>query len=258
MTGYYIYSTETNYDITYKVSIIQKSAINDVQLRQKIKDSINVNIFAYKLLIKGDNNTYYFKSESECNKFINDLRVYNKNIKTTVENVIIEVHQITKTKVLNDIVNKYRLEREASIRKATAVAATAKKQKQQVSTVSSRGGQIRVNNSGTKKHPLDSYTYISSRFGYRSRGFHTGVDFATPTGTKVHAWKAGTIIKASWSGGYGNYIVIQHGDGTQSCYAHLSGYACSVGDYVDCYDVIAYSGSTGNSTRSSFTFWNKS
>ena len=89
---------------------------------------------------------------------------------------------------------------------------------------------------------------MSSPFGRRSRGYHTGVDFATPIGTQVHAWKAGKVIKASWSGGYGNYVVIQHDDGTQSCYAHLNGYACSVGQYVNCHDVIAYSGSTGNST----------
>lgn len=258
--GYYICSTEANKDIIYQQAIIRKSEINDQQLQQIIKDSLNVYVFAVKLSIQNDEAVYYFKSESECNKFVNDLKEYDEEIVTEKTEEIIEIHQITSEKILQDKIEVYRLDRERKDREA-AEAAARELEKQRLAemqsrAVASRGGYIRTYSSGNSQHPLDSYTYISSNFGQRSRGFHTGVDFATPTGTPVHAWKDGTVIRASWSGGYGNYIQIQHEDGTISCYAHLSSYACSVGDYVNCHEVIAYSGSTGNSTRSTPTFWN--
>lgn len=257
--GYYIFSTEWNTDIIYKQSIIRRSEINDEEIKKTIKDSLIVSVLTTKLLIENDNDdVYYFKSEEECKKFINNLKEYKDDIVTTTNDEIIEVNKITAETVLQDKIEVYRLDREARDREAAEAAARELERQRQIESqaISSRSGSSRVSYSGSCAHPLDSYTYISSYFGYRSRGFHTGVDFATPSGTEVHAWKAGTVIRASWCGGYGNYIQIQHDDGTISCYAHLNGYACSVGEYVDCHETIGYSGSTGNSTRSALTFWN--
>lgn len=252
--GYYVCSTEINKDITNKFTVIRKSEINDEQLRQIIRDSFVVSVFATKLSIEGDDNTYYFKSEDECNKFVNDLKEYNEDIVTTIESDIVEVEKITAEQTLKDKVEKYRLDREAKDAEAAAKAEAARKAAERNKTVTSRGGYERRTNSTGARHPLDSYTYISSGYGQRWGKLHTGTDFATPTGTAVHAWKAGKVIYASWCGGYGNYVRIQHDDGTESCYAHLSSYACSVGEYVGCHDVIAYSGSTGNSTGSHLHF----
>lgn len=248
--GYHICSIELNKNIIYQQSIIHRDKINDEQLTQYMKDSIDIDVFAYKLTIENDDNVYYFKSESECNKFINDLKEYNKDIVVTiVSNEIINIVKITSEKVLQDKINSVHLEHEQKIQAAAqAKAASITTRKTQNVIVSSRSEITRNINTNNTQHPLDSYTYISSNFGQRSRDFHTGVDFATPTGTAVHAWRAGKIIHASWSGGYGNYIQIQHNDGTISCYAHLSKYACSIGESVNCHQVIAYSGSTGNST----------
>ena len=250
--GYNICSTGLNRNIIYRLSIIHRDKINDEQLTQDIKDSIDVKIFAYKVIIENDDNVYYFKTESECNKFISDLKEYNKDIVVTVvANEIIDIHNITSVTVLQEKIESLRLEYEQK-EKAAAQAridAAIAARKAQTKVVSSRSGEVvRDVNNNKSQHPLNSYTYISSKFGQRSRGFHTGVDFATPTGTAVHAWKAGKVIRASWSGGYGNYVQIQHSDGTISCYAHLSKYACTVGQSVACHQVIAYSGSTGNST----------
>lgn len=183
--GYYICSTEANKNITYQQTIIRRNEINNQQLQQIIKDSITVSVFAVKLSITNDDTVYYFKSESECNKFVSDLKEYNENIEITITDEIIEIHQITNSQVLQDTIQIYRLDRESRDREAAA-ALEREKQKQS-QTIVSRSGYTRVNISSNSCHPLDSYTYISSKFGQRSGGFHTGVDFATPIGTEVHA-----------------------------------------------------------------------
>jgi len=95
----------------------------------------------------------------------------------------------------------------------------------------------------------DSGYVITSYFGIRSRGWHSGVDFGIRTGTPIYASKSGTIIYADWnSGGYGYLVSINHGDGTETRYAHLSEILVSNGDYVEQGTLVALSGNTGNST----------
>ncbi|MEV4330842.1 LysM peptidoglycan-binding domain-containing M23 family metallopeptidase [Streptomyces sp. NPDC049597] len=81
-----------------------------------------------------------------------------------------------------------------------------------------------------------------------SSGYHTGVDFIAGSGTSVKSVGPGTVVSAGWNGSYGNEVVIQHGDGTYSQYAHLSSLSVSSGQSVSGGDQIGLSGSTGNST----------
>lgn len=95
---------------------------------------------------------------------------------------------------------------------------------------------------------------LSSGFGRRkspTRGassYHKGVDWATPTGTAVMASSAGTVVKAGWGSGYGYVVYINHGDGRQTRYGHLSKVLVSVGQSVSQGQKIALSGNTGVST----------
>ncbi len=95
---------------------------------------------------------------------------------------------------------------------------------------------------------------ISSGFGPRTAPtagastYHKGVDIKTPTGTTVWASCGGTVTFAGWGGAYGNVIFIDHADGRQTRYAHLSKIYVSVGQHVDQGQKIAASGSTGRST----------
>lgn len=95
---------------------------------------------------------------------------------------------------------------------------------------------------------------MSSGYGARSapvRGassYHRAIDWAVPVGTAVSASSAGTVAKAGWGGGYGYVVYINHGDGRQTRYAHLSKTLVRVGEYVDQGDRIALSGNTGNSS----------
>lgn len=97
---------------------------------------------------------------------------------------------------------------------------------------------------------------VSSTFGNRSRGdFHTGIDLSGNYGDNIFAYKSGTVIKTQYSNvSYGNMILIQHSDGTQTRYAHLSSILVSNGQYVSCGQIIGHMGSTGNSTGNHLHF----
>lgn len=89
---------------------------------------------------------------------------------------------------------------------------------------------------------------ISSPYGKRGRGFHTGIDIANKKGTPVSAAAGGKVTSAGWSGGYGYCIIVDHGNGMKTRYAHLSKILVSVGDSVSRGEKIGEVGSTGNST----------
>ncbi|MDQ2681700.1 MAG: peptidoglycan DD-metalloendopeptidase family protein [Candidatus Eremiobacteraeota bacterium] len=95
---------------------------------------------------------------------------------------------------------------------------------------------------------------ITSPFGMRRSPFgsglefHQGLDIAAPTGTTVTAAAAGTIISAGWYGGYGNYILIDHGGGLSTGYGHLSQIFVAAGQSVQRGQAIGAVGSTGAST----------
>ncbi|EMF0220625.1 peptidoglycan DD-metalloendopeptidase family protein [Enterococcus hirae] len=101
--------------------------------------------------------------------------------------------------------------------------------------------------------PLKNYT-ISSPFGNRGGEFHRGIDFAAPQGEPIYASKAGTVIKAEFHPSWGNYVAIEHEDGTTALYAHQQEYQVKVGDKVKQGQIIGYVGSTGNSTGSHLHF----
>lgn len=90
--------------------------------------------------------------------------------------------------------------------------------------------------------------HISSYYGYRSRGFHTGLDIEGDTGDPYQAAAAGTVISAGWSGGYGKMILIDHGNGVVTRYAHSSKLLVSPGQKVTKGQTIGTVGTTGNTT----------
>lgn len=107
--------------------------------------------------------------------------------------------------------------------------------------------------------PVDNY-YISSDFGYRcdpitkENSVHTGLDLAASGGSPIKAVYSGKVIKAEYSQGYGNYILISHAHGIETLYAHCSSLEAEAGDTVDKGDTIALVGSTGNSTGNHLHF----
>jgi len=101
--------------------------------------------------------------------------------------------------------------------------------------------------SGSLIWPLEGR--ITSGYGWRSLGFHRGVDIAANVGTPVKAADAGTVITAGWVGGYGKAVFIDHGGGKLvTVYGHNSVLKVKPGDVVSKGQVIALSGNTGRST----------
>lgn len=110
--------------------------------------------------------------------------------------------------------------------------------------------------------PVEVVGRVTSQYGWRgdpfgkpSTEYHKGIDIACAKGTKIYAVKDGIVTRASWNGGYGECVIIYHGDGISSLYAHCDNttssrpvYEVKVGDTVKAGQVIAYVGTTGRST----------
>lgn len=90
--------------------------------------------------------------------------------------------------------------------------------------------------------------HITSSYGYRNGGFHTGMDIDCVTGDPVAASKEGKVIASEWGGGYGNMVIIDHGGGYTTLYAHNSRLYVRDGEIVRQRQVISACGATGNST----------
>lgn len=107
--------------------------------------------------------------------------------------------------------------------------------------------------------PLPGHYSISSPFGYRVHPilgyakFHSGVDIPAPSGTPIVAAKSGTVIMSQLMSGYGNVVMVDHGD-TVTVYAHCSALNVGVGESVKAGDVVAFVGSTGLSTGAHLHF----
>lgn len=119
-------------------------------------------------------------------------------------------------------------------------------------------GQITIDAGSGYLWPLAGYTTLSSLFGPRIHpvtfqpGNHTGIDIPAPKGTEILASRGGVVITSKMGSGsdwsYGNYVVISHGDGTSTLYAHMNSRAVKEGDVVTQGQTIGYVGLTGRTT----------
>ena len=106
------------------------------------------------------------------------------------------------------------------------------------------------------RRPVDAMIVMSSHFGTRADPFngrrarHNGIDIPGAIGTPIHATADATVGRAQRLGGYGNYVELEHGNGIETRYGHMSAIAVISGQRVRRGDVIGYMGSTGRSTGS--------
>jgi len=104
------------------------------------------------------------------------------------------------------------------------------------------------------KKPIFSSYRLSSPFGWRPdpftgvRTFHTGIDMACPEGTPIHASMSGKVLTAGWSNVFGNYVIINHENGYQTLYGHMSKIIAKKGQRINQGTLIGLVGTTGYST----------
>ena len=95
---------------------------------------------------------------------------------------------------------------------------------------------------------------LTSGYGPRWGRMHTGIDIAAPSGTPIRAAKAGEVIFTGWLGGYGNAVIIDHGDGIATLYGHQSRIGCAEGQVLNQGDILGFVGTTGHSTGNHLHF----
>lgn len=148
-------------------------------------------------------------------------------------------------------------EQQAEAEKFAADMAAAGELIRQLTAKYARQGTV---NGTISVWPLPGYYEISSPFGWRThpitkkRSLHGGDDIPAPAGTPIKAAGAGVVIYVGWYGVYGNVVMIDHGGGYSTLYAHQSRTAATVGQKVAAGDVIGYVGSTGWSTGNHLHF----
>ena len=127
-------------------------------------------------------------------------------------------------------------------------------QKQKQLEEQRRQNNITIDSETSYLWPLSGYYRLSSLFGYRIHPItgeahsHTGIDIPAPGNTPILACKSGQVVTSAYHYSYGNYVVIDHGNGNSTLYAHMSSRAVSEGDMVTQGQTIGYVGTTGSST----------
>lgn len=212
-------------------------------------DNLDVIVSGVQVTFDKTGEVYTFKNNQECEAWIAELYAVKDLGSYTITDIKQDYSTITSTETLAKKIADVTTEKEKEEQERKAAQEAAKKKKYQVT---SRGSSLpRVS---SYAFPLQSYSYVSSEYGARWDTTHTGIDFAAPAGTHIYSWRSGTVTFAGWSGGYGNFIIVDHGDGFVTRYAHCSKIAVTKGQTVSQGQVIGYVGTTGNSTGNHLHF----
>lgn len=223
----------------YKLCLLKKDIQeNDTEIFETVKSSGTAYYKYYAILDQGEEKLYVATFE-EAEQAITELK--NKNSKNKNDLSILEKYEVE----AKDIVTK-----EEVISKLYEKVETVKK-KTSSSSVKYASGY----NGSSKKIALGINLIrpvsgtVTSRFGGRWGRTHKGIDIGAPKGTSIKAAAAGTVISASYgyNGGYGNYMVISHGNGVETAYGHCNTLSVKVGQKVSQGQVIGTVGNTGRS-----------
>ncbi|MCQ2484892.1 MAG: peptidoglycan DD-metalloendopeptidase family protein [Clostridia bacterium] len=205
------------------------------------------------------------KVEADLQSTLNAIKVKSEEVDrklSQLQNTASEIHENIKDFDAQEAQIQKEINRIYAQQKAAEAAKRRAQQQQQANKNNNNSGASyytpKPNPSTGFAFPVHySGCYLSSGFGYRSasisgNAFHGGIDITGGNiyGQPVIASRSGTVIVAEHysNSGYGHYVMLDHGDGYQTLYGHCSSVVVNKGDYVKQGQVIAYVGSTGNST----------
>ena len=219
----------------YTLCLLQKDlTANDDEIFAKVISS-GITYYKYYAILDNGEEKYYVSTFEEAEKVVQDLKDKNSQ---NQKQITYNLKYATEMKDFTDT--------EAIVTALYIKMPTVKTTKR---VGSSTGATVSYDNTPLGIALLEPISgIITSRFGTRRSGTHTGLDIATSAGTPIRAASAGTVIHAGWKGNYGNLVKISHGNGIETWYAHCSKIYVSAGQQVNQGDVISAVGSTGNST----------
>lgn len=232
--------------------------------------------FVFDLLLSSDSISKFMDRIYYQNLIIKSDKERMKELKDEAQNIANKKQRLEREKrelagIINDIdrekvtiektitLNKQVLDKIAKDKKAYERAEQdLKRQSDKLAALinrSTKNSKVVVSGKG---FILPVHGRVTSPFGYRihpifkSKIFHSGIDYAVPMGTPIRASNSGRVIFSGWQGGYGKVVIIDHGNctgaPTTTLYAHMSQQKVSVGQMVSQGQIIGLSGSTGYST----------
>ncbi len=221
----------------YKLCLLKRNIVTNDDEIFKAVASKGTSYYKYYAITVDNKEELNVATFSEAEEAINKLKEKNSNNKDklgVIEKYATEQAEYANVeKVVTDLYEK------KVVRKTnnTVVAATG----------TNTSGKV-VNLGISLIRPVSGT--VTSRFGARWGRGHKGIDIGAPKGTTIYAAASGTVTVSQYgySGGYGNYIMISHGNGIQTLYGHCTSLLVSAGTYVTQGQPIATVGSTGNST----------
>ena len=232
----------------YKMCLLKKGIeTNDDQIFNKVIERGKDYYTYYAMVVNGEEKLYV-KNLQEAEAILQELKDKNSANK---DNITIEEKYNTELATFvakEDAVNQLYQERQIESKIMVADATTNRKANNRVST-STKVSRGKASLGITLIEPVQGR--ITAKYGEKSSvrsSVHTGLDIAAPGGTPIKAAASGTVVFSGRKGIFGKMLVISHGNGVQTYYAHCSKLLANVGDKVSQGEVIANVGSTGNST----------
>ena len=240
----------SNYDMIKQIAEYDNNLINEVKEVKASLESEKNKVQEVKSE-KEKKSTELKSLRNEKQQKVDALTDEQKEIQNKIDEYDSQMNALKKKE-------KEQAKKEAAAAKAAKEAA-ARQNKKTPGTAgapSSKPSGTTGSSNGRFLWPVPSSRNITSRYGYRihpiygTKKLHAGVDIGAAGGANIVAADSGTVILSSWgyNGGYGNYIIISHGNGVTTRYAHCSNLYVKVGDTVSRGQAIAAVGSTGAST----------
>lgn len=241
------------------------AAIEALESEEKVQKESYDELAAYLEELESEENSYYNEID-DLSYELNELLQKQKEAEEALRKA--EEERKRKEEEARKASEAERAKKEAEARaaaekenKARKAAEEANKELSEAEEKAGESGNIsRDNSSAGFCWPLESYTMMTSKFGYRihpinhTYSLHTGIDLAASSGTKIYAAQSGKVVKAEYYGGFGNCVIIDHGNGLRTLYGHCSSLNVSYGQTVKRGQLIAKVGRTGAATGNHLHF----
>lgn len=236
-----------NSKIDYELMLVKKEInLTDTEVYAYIKDCCDVYYRVYAVKV-GDEEKCIVESKEDAEAMVNNINEQQKKFtKQTeaevVEKILQEYESVSDIEVaVADIMKPLQKANDEIISKRVQTASSKSVSKEVLEALKNSLVDLDF------QKPVEN-GIITSKYGWRSMGYHYGLDIGVATGTPIHASESGVVTYSAWCGNYGYLIKVQHSGGYETYYAHCSKLVAEVGDEVAQGDVIAYVGSTGRST----------